>query len=84
MAQNWKGCMRKVNAYEKFLAEKQIKLAESGISVPTGKLNSHLFGFQRDVVSWALRKGRAAMFLDCGMGKLLCSWSLRTTFLGMF
>jgi superfamily II DNA or RNA helicase len=71
MAQNWKGCMRKVNAYEKFLAEKRIKLAESGISVPTGKLNSHLFGFQRDVVSWALRKGRAAMFLDCGMGKTI-------------
>lgn len=56
-------------AYEKFLSEKQIKLAESGISVPAGNLNPSLFGFQKDVVSWALRKGRAAMFLDGGMGK---------------
>ena len=28
-----------------------------------------LFQFQRDLVSWALRKGRAAIFADCGLGK---------------
>jgi DNA modification methylase len=31
-----------------------------------------LFDFQRDVVMWALRKGRAALFLDTGMGKTFC------------
>jgi len=30
---------------------------------------SHLFGFQADLVDWAVRKGRAAIFADCGLGK---------------
>ncbi len=36
-----------------------------------------LFPFQRDLVQWALRKGRAAMFADCGLGKTFCqlSWA---------
>jgi hypothetical protein len=28
-----------------------------------------LFDFQTDLVQWALRKGRAAIFADCGLGK---------------
>ncbi len=28
-----------------------------------------LFGFQRALVAWSLRKGRAAIFADCGLGK---------------
>lgn len=28
-----------------------------------------LFGFQRVLVDWALQKGRAAIFADCGLGK---------------
>lgn len=28
-----------------------------------------LFDFQRELVGWAVRKGRAAIFADCGMGK---------------
>ena len=28
-----------------------------------------LFGFQRSLVTWALRKGRGAVFADCGLGK---------------
>lgn len=28
-----------------------------------------LFDFQRDMCDWAIRKGRAALFEDCGMGK---------------
>ena len=34
-------------------------------------LNAHLFDFQRDIVTWACRKGRAAIFADCGMGKTI-------------
>ena len=30
---------------------------------------SWLFDFQADLVIWALRKGRAAIFADCGLGK---------------
>ena len=28
-----------------------------------------LFGFQRELVSWSCRKGRSAIFADCGLGK---------------
>jgi len=28
-----------------------------------------LFGFQKDITSWACRRGRAAIFSDCGTGK---------------
>ena len=28
-----------------------------------------LFDFQHSLVEWALRKGRAAIFADCGLGK---------------
>lgn len=33
------------------------------------ELPSFMFDFQRELVSWALRKGRAAIFADCGLGK---------------
>ena len=32
-------------------------------------INKMLFPFQADIVMWALRKGRAAIFADCGLGK---------------
>ena len=32
-------------------------------------LPSFLFDFQRDLVLWALRKGRSAIFADCGPRK---------------
>ena len=28
-----------------------------------------LFDFQRGLVDWALKRGRAAIFADCGLGK---------------
>lgn len=30
-----------------------------------------LFGFQKELVAWNIRKGRSANFADCGMGKTL-------------
>src|SRR3990167_6050479 len=32
-------------------------------------LPDFLFDFQRSLVNWALRRGRAAIFADCGLGK---------------
>lgn len=29
----------------------------------------YLFDFQKELVDWAIRKGRAAIFADCGLGK---------------
>ena len=57
-----------MRTYEEFLKDKAIVDLATGLDVvPT--LNEKLFPFQRDIVGWALRRGRAAIFADCGMGK---------------
>ena len=56
--------------YAEFLAEKTRADVPTGIPDP-GPLNPALFPFQVDIVNWALRRGRAAIFADCGMGKTL-------------
>lgn len=42
-----------------------------------GPLNPNLFDFQEALVRWALKKGRAAIFADTGLGKTLTqlSWA---------
>lgn len=59
------------DAYAKFLESKRIQIEDAGISVNPRTLNLNLFPFQRDIVKWALRKGRAAIFCDCGLGKTI-------------
>jgi DNA modification methylase len=54
--------------YSMFLNNKAL------LSVPTGMaevppINPMLFDYQQDIVRWALRRGRAAIFADCGLGK---------------
>src|SRR3990167_10699725 len=59
-----------VSDYATFLEQKALTVPPCGLSaVPP--LADHLFSFQRDIVSWALRRGRAAVFADCGLGKTL-------------
>lgn len=53
--------------YADFLASKAQNTGMDGFE-PTS-LPDHLYPFQRDLVQWAVRKGRAAIFADCGMGK---------------
>lgn len=54
-------------SYAEFLASKAQYGADSGFS-PTF-LPSFLFDFQAALVDWSVRKGRAAIFADCGLGK---------------
>jgi superfamily II DNA or RNA helicase len=54
--------------YATFLGKKRITAPAVGIE-PCLPVNPMLFGFQRDIVSWALRRGRAAIWADCGLGK---------------
>jgi DNA modification methylase/superfamily II DNA or RNA helicase len=53
--------------YRAFLGEKAIRFEGEGIE--PGERNQALFDFQDAIVRWALRKGRAAIFADCGLGK---------------
>ena len=56
------------NSYDDFMASKTIMSPVTGLTnIPT--LSAHLFPFQSDIVRWALKRGRAAIFADCGMGK---------------
>lgn len=54
--------------YSDFLEKKKIVDSPTGLrNIPD--INPMLFDFQKDIVAWALRRGRAAIFADCGMGK---------------
>ena len=55
--------------YEEFIESKKPKVIKSGFEVDRSSLNPLLFDWQKDIVYWALRKGRAALFEDCGLGK---------------
>jgi hypothetical protein len=58
---------RKMTDYEQFIERKSQLGGEFGFK-PTF-MPDFLFPFQRSLVEWALRKGRAAVFADCGLGK---------------
>jgi hypothetical protein len=56
--------------YQEFLESKKHKSKLSGLSedqIP--EINNILFDFQKAVVKWALKKGKASIFADCGLGK---------------
>lgn len=64
-----------LHAYHDFLAAKRISDPASGM-IPRD-LPDYLFPHQRDIVHWALRRGRAALFAGTGLGKTLMElvWS---------
>ena len=55
--------------YDEFLTHKIQVAPETGLTVADADLHPRLFPFQRDITRWALRKGRAAIFADTGLGK---------------
>ena len=57
------------NEYRDFLESKQYKILNRGIAINPTDINPKLFEWQKQIVSWACRKGRAAIFLDTGLGK---------------
>lgn len=56
--------------YEEFAAQKRATAPIAGIANPP-EIGSRAFQFQGDIVRWALRRGKAAIWADCGMGKTL-------------
>jgi len=56
-------------SYQDFLAGKAIRAHACGVDVHASAVNPILFPFQRDLVVWALRQGRGAVFADTGLGK---------------
>lgn len=55
--------------YQTFLQSKKTIAQTSGLEVSLDDIHDGLFPFQKVLVQWALRKGRAAIFADTGLGK---------------
>lgn len=53
--------------YEQFIQAKRPALIPTGFT--PSDINPMLFPFQRDIVTWACKRGRACILLDCGLGK---------------
>lgn len=63
--------------YEEFIKSKETIVKNSGFDITKDELNNKLFEYQKDVVKWALKKGKAALFEGCGLGKTIqqLEWS---------
>jgi DNA modification methylase len=55
--------------YQQFIQSKQAKTVQVGFEPED--LNRHLFPFQKEIVQRACRRGKYAIFADCGLGKTL-------------
>lgn len=58
-----------MSEYETFMKGKRREFTGVGINVPVDTISDQLFDFQRDIVRWALAKGRACVFAGTGLGK---------------
>lgn len=57
--------------YDEFIASKRINTKSYGFDVAIEDTNKKAFEWQKRVIQWGLRRGRAAYFLDTGLGKTL-------------
>ena len=55
--------------YSEFLARKQARVEKPGIEVTADQIHPMLHDWQNELVQWAVRTGRAALWADTGMGK---------------
>lgn len=55
--------------YAAFLAAKVVAAPDLGVPIDAGALHPGLKPHQADIVGWAVRKGRAAIFASFGLGK---------------
>lgn len=59
-------------SYQEFLKSKRFKYLATGKIIDKADIHPRLFEFQKDIVKWAVKKGRCAIFLDTGLGKTNC------------
>jgi hypothetical protein len=63
--------------YSHFLQRKARVWTGRGVDTRSAELPPQLYDWQAACTKWALRKGRAALFEDCGLGKSFqqCAWA---------
>jgi superfamily II DNA or RNA helicase len=57
--------------YDEFIKGKVKKDMTYGFDIDDSDIHPLLFDFQREVVKWTVKKGRCAIFQDCGLGKTI-------------
>jgi superfamily II DNA or RNA helicase len=57
--------------YYDFIESKKRKIHGYGFDFPKSKLNKYLMNWQKDIVCWAIGRGRSAIFAECGTGKTI-------------
>jgi hypothetical protein len=55
--------------YAEFLASKRRHAPSSGLDCTPEDVSDALFGFQRHITAWSVRRGRSAVWADTGLGK---------------
>jgi len=58
-----------VSSYAEFLAAKTAHAEPTGRPCQPDEVHPYLHGWQREIVAWAVRTGRAALWADTGLGK---------------
>lgn len=63
-------------AYAEYIASRRFTDIRAGFEILEDELTDSLKPHQKYLVKWALRKGRAAIFADTGLGKsrMMCEW----------
>lgn len=56
-----------MSEYAAFLKSKDYRIDPAGFDI--GEVHPILYAWQADIVRWAAKLGRAAIFADCGLGK---------------
>lgn len=55
--------------YKEFIENKVRKYTNVGFEIDKNALNPKMFEYQKDIAQIALKKGKYAVFADCGLGK---------------
>lgn len=58
--------------YEDFLKGKELQTIQAGFDVRRDEICPMAFDFQKDLIQWACKKGKAALLTGCGSGKSIC------------
>lgn len=57
--------------YDEFLKTKEIRAEACGFDIDRDSITRYAFDYQKDIISWACKKGKCAILTGCGSGKTL-------------
>ena len=57
--------------YEEFLMSKEIRAEACGFDIDRDSITPYAFDYQKDIITWACKKGKCAILTGCGTGKTL-------------